>query len=325
MADDLEERLKSHARAFEGLMSLIPAKHYYGEDTSDQWQRKKQTKKQKREARRAKLDPNSYKSAKDVMDENERKRKRQSEVEDDSEIEAEGMERPQEGLKAKGKKAKMLKLNGAWADKGKVPKAEQDDAVDGVEAAPKKTKSEKRREKKQRKEKKAKEKAETGKARKEAVDAKESVSTEQDNVVNSDGEDVDTDEIGKIDVSGLAEDDHVNSHDNTPSTPVSESEDTKVARVPSSSRPKRKRARQGPQEETEVDDSTETQAQRDAMKAKLQAQIKELRAQRKADSVVGKSGQNKQKVIEARRRKEELKKAARKELRKEVKGKVKSG
>jgi hypothetical protein len=30
----LQERLKSHARAFEGLMSLIPAKDYYGKDES---------------------------------------------------------------------------------------------------------------------------------------------------------------------------------------------------------------------------------------------------------------------------------------------------
>ena len=32
MADDLETRLQSHAKAFDGLMSLIPAKYYYGED-----------------------------------------------------------------------------------------------------------------------------------------------------------------------------------------------------------------------------------------------------------------------------------------------------
>jgi hypothetical protein len=31
---ELQERLKSHARAFEGLMSLIPAKDYYGKDES---------------------------------------------------------------------------------------------------------------------------------------------------------------------------------------------------------------------------------------------------------------------------------------------------
>lgn len=31
---DAQERLLSHARAFDGLLSLIPAKLYYGEDVS---------------------------------------------------------------------------------------------------------------------------------------------------------------------------------------------------------------------------------------------------------------------------------------------------
>jgi hypothetical protein len=31
---DIEERLRSHAQAFDGLLSLIPAKFYYGEDGS---------------------------------------------------------------------------------------------------------------------------------------------------------------------------------------------------------------------------------------------------------------------------------------------------
>jgi hypothetical protein len=29
-----QERLRSHAQAFDGLLSLIPAKYYYGEDGS---------------------------------------------------------------------------------------------------------------------------------------------------------------------------------------------------------------------------------------------------------------------------------------------------
>jgi hypothetical protein len=29
-----QERLRDHAKAFDGLLSLIPAKMYYGEDTS---------------------------------------------------------------------------------------------------------------------------------------------------------------------------------------------------------------------------------------------------------------------------------------------------
>jgi hypothetical protein len=31
---NLQDRLREHAEAFDGLLSLIPAKHYYGEDNS---------------------------------------------------------------------------------------------------------------------------------------------------------------------------------------------------------------------------------------------------------------------------------------------------
>jgi hypothetical protein len=30
----VQDRLREHAEAFDGLLSLIPAKHYYGEDNS---------------------------------------------------------------------------------------------------------------------------------------------------------------------------------------------------------------------------------------------------------------------------------------------------
>ncbi|KAI2486637.1 SURF6 multi-domain protein [Pyrenophora tritici-repentis] len=130
MGDNLEERLKSHARAFEGLMSLIPAKDYYGKDesiTSTQWQKKgkKQTLEERQAAKRAKLDPASHKSAKDVMDENALKRKR--ELEGDVEVsEAESSdldmditkEKPLEGIKTKAKKQKTQPVE---------PEVEEDD------------------------------------------------------------------------------------------------------------------------------------------------------------------------------------------------------
>lgn len=34
MADELETRLQSHAKAFEGMLALIPADYYYGKDNS---------------------------------------------------------------------------------------------------------------------------------------------------------------------------------------------------------------------------------------------------------------------------------------------------
>ncbi|CCE86844.1 Piso0_005361 [Millerozyma farinosa CBS 7064] len=78
MSNTLEERLKTHSSAFDGLLSLIPAKYYYDDATQDQWSQKKKPEKEKKQNKRAKLDPssketadeyvNSFASAKDVME-----------------------------------------------------------------------------------------------------------------------------------------------------------------------------------------------------------------------------------------------------------------
>ncbi|RCK66694.1 Ribosomal RNA-processing protein 14 [Candida viswanathii] len=78
MSNSLEERLKTHSSAFDGLLSLIPAKYYYDDATQDQWQQKKKSKQELKSNKRAKLNPeskqnadeylNSHASAKDVMD-----------------------------------------------------------------------------------------------------------------------------------------------------------------------------------------------------------------------------------------------------------------
>lgn len=70
--------MKTHSSAFNGLLSLIPAKYYYDDATQDQWQQKKKSKQELKQNKRAKLDPNSkeaadsytnaHASAKDVMD-----------------------------------------------------------------------------------------------------------------------------------------------------------------------------------------------------------------------------------------------------------------
>ncbi|KAI9738255.1 MAG: hypothetical protein M1834_008753 [Cirrosporium novae-zelandiae] len=103
MGDDIEERLKSHAQAFDSLLSLIPAKDYYAKDEDNQWNRKKQTKEEARRAKIAKLDPeNATKSAKDVMDENARKRKRQEDGEADGPSLPFGnipLEQPRQGMR----------------------------------------------------------------------------------------------------------------------------------------------------------------------------------------------------------------------------------
>ena len=69
---------KTHSSAFDGLLSLIPAKYYYDDATQDQWQQKKKSKQEIKQNKRAKLNPesvnnaneysNGQASAKDVMD-----------------------------------------------------------------------------------------------------------------------------------------------------------------------------------------------------------------------------------------------------------------
>lgn len=65
MADsDLAARLAAHEHAFEGLLDLIPAKFYNPDDAANQWNKRKQTKEEASQAKRAKLDPdrNSHRS-----------------------------------------------------------------------------------------------------------------------------------------------------------------------------------------------------------------------------------------------------------------------
>lgn len=74
MGNSLEERLQEHSNAFDGLLSLIPAKYYYDEETSNQWQQKRKSKEERQENKRQKLNPENNKNvtAKDVLTEAEK-------------------------------------------------------------------------------------------------------------------------------------------------------------------------------------------------------------------------------------------------------------
>ncbi|OHF04444.1 surfeit locus protein 6 [Colletotrichum orchidophilum] len=118
----LQDRLREHSKAFDGLLSLIPAKMYYGEDNSEQWKRTKQTKAEAKAAKTAKLDPDSElnRNAKEVMDERAARNKRKLEAmqeeedkEDDDDQPIPGVQRelPGQGLRNKDyKKQKMADL-----------------------------------------------------------------------------------------------------------------------------------------------------------------------------------------------------------------------
>ncbi|KAF5500224.1 Ribosomal RNA-processing protein 14 [Colletotrichum siamense] len=114
MADaSLQDRLREHSKAFDGLLSLIPAKMYYGEDNSEQWKKKKQTKAEAKAAKTAKLDPDSElnRNAKEVMDERARSKRKLQDMQeeedkedDDEPIAGVQRELPGQGLRNKENK-----------------------------------------------------------------------------------------------------------------------------------------------------------------------------------------------------------------------------
>ncbi|OAA59849.1 glucose galactose transporter [Niveomyces insectorum RCEF 264] len=168
--DDKPDRLRAHAQAFDGLLSLIPAKLYYGngDEPSEQWRRKKQTKAEKQAARRANLDPENAlnKSVKEVLEERAASSKRKlaaitgagtngepddskdaGDVEgaeggekagnDDDDDEDDGSsvdgivkEKPGEGLKKAKAKAKTAEVGETASKKAKLSNGEENEETD---------------------------------------------------------------------------------------------------------------------------------------------------------------------------------------------------
>ncbi|KAM6536648.1 hypothetical protein FALCPG4_002637 [Fusarium falciforme] len=339
----LQDRLRDHAKAFDGLLSLIPAKMYYGEDTSNQWSKKKQTKQEAAAARRGKLDPDSElnRNAKEVMDERAKnKRKlREMQQEDDGDDEDEwedydpvpgvDSEKPGEGLKTKTEGNKKQKLDD-----------DDDDDVD-AKTAPEATSSKlsrKEEKKAAKKEKKKEKKAEKKSKKSEATDAdneapapapksqkqakkqakspaaKAQKQKEVDETsVQGDGE------VEPMDISGLEKDDEATDNSMPESEPHSPTFDSSTtapgapaepvsattsvsSTIPPSEKPKH----------------IKIPADTEALRARLAAKIEALRAARKADGPDGKPIRTRQELIESRRRKQELRKAHKQELRKQA-------
>ncbi|KAK7532929.1 ribosome biogenesis protein Rrp14-C [Phyllosticta citribraziliensis] len=350
MADDLEERLKSHAQAFEGLMSLIPAKNYYGQDTSDQWRRKKQTKAEKKAAKKAKLDPENIQTAKDVMDENERKRKRQLEGRDDddlSDLGAPGKELPHQGLKLK--ESKRQKLEKAARHQSDDEEEDEDEEAAQQKREERQKQIQERREKKKQKQK---EKAEARKAAREqavCVDAPnpESEESAEEEVPDApkptteaaapeeDASDSDSgdDEIEALDVSGLVDDDDddTNASDSdgesesaasaspAPESPASSaipSASSSSSIVPPADTSDKSQQAEKPEKSSKL---KLPDVDADVLQERLKARIEALRAARKADGIDGKPARNRQELMESRRRKEEERRQRKKEVRKQAK------
>ncbi|KAA8644753.1 hypothetical protein EYZ11_002177 [Aspergillus tanneri] len=329
--DDIEERLRSHAQAFDGLLSLIPAKYYYGEDGSDQWQRKKQTKEEAREAKRAKLDPDSAKTAKDVMDENARKRKREEAQNESGSSDAEdlGSELPREGLQRGDANLKKQKQSGELnrADKTPAKSTEDGEAREKLKEDKKAQKKANQKEKKKAKEAAKKEKL--GQSNKESqTPVGEAVQTPESKPANRKSNDQkpsldagDSDDGEDAVAEGLSlefnpeqteqlSSSSPNSPDFDTSNPQSGSSSISSIVPPADSSDASKNA---PSELKPLKTTPEE------LKQRLQKRLDELRAARHADGLNGKPARNRQELIEARRQKAEQRKAHKKMLRQKAK------
>ncbi|KAF1963290.1 hypothetical protein CC80DRAFT_459861 [Byssothecium circinans] len=319
MTDDLQARLKSHAKAFEGLMSLIPAKDYYGKDesiTSTQWMKtKKQSKEERKAAKRAKLDPANHKSAKDVMDENARKRKRELESghgeSSDFEIDGE-KEKPREGMKIKKQKTAEESHTDAQKKKRQAQAAADKDA----KAKAKADRLKQKREKTGRQQVQKQEKLEAKKAQQEELskiltgDKEESEEEGSRSGSGSEWEDeqeAPQDRIESLDVSGLVEDGQSTA---TPSAVDSNTSTASVVSAASST------SSLPPADTAEASKKTNSMhvapKTHDDFRARLLTKLSTLRAARKAEGPNGQPAKNRAELIEARRKKEAIRKAAKK-------------
>ncbi|AEO68074.1 uncharacterized protein THITE_2150941 [Thermothielavioides terrestris NRRL 8126] len=353
MADTvLQDRLREQPKAFDGLLSLIPAKLYYGVDTSDQRRGKKQTKEEAKAARRGKLDPDSElnRDAKEVMDERARnKRKLQemeaeeqsdgtSEQDDDSDLPRIEKEKPGEGLKKKKPKLDEEVEGGEEPASKKVKSTDGKEAV--VDAAPesktRKAKEEKKLAKKQKKEEaKKRKKEEAKKAKAESAEksgklgkGEKAVAADEDDVEESAAKEpppaqgsteVESEkdkDMEPIDVSGLAnEDENVSagSDSSADSAPDSPTFDTaKNASAEPASATTSISSAVPPSEKPKY---LKIPADTTALRARLQAKLAAMRAARKMEDAEGRPIRTREDLIEARRAKQAQRKAHKKEMR----------
>ncbi|KAI0160115.1 SURF6-domain-containing protein [Xylariaceae sp. FL1272] len=335
MADSaLKERLLNSQKAFDGLLSLIPAKMYYGEDKSDQWKQKKQTKAQAAEARRNKLDPDSAlnRSAKDVMDEQARKKRKRDQMQDGdeedwSEVDGIEPEKPRQGMKKKAAKETKKKQKQTEEE---AELTEKERHKEEKKAARKERKAERQRLREEeaefnRRSIKGVNKIKLGmrptkpdtsspgdpKIEQPAADDDAEVSAQEDDEDIDDAEDAEDSEMPEAEEE-QQDSASVTSPTDTPQSPIFDTNGT-----PADS------TGQAPSTSTSVSSTDPTSdkpkhikipADSAALRARLAARIQALRDARKADRD-GKPIRTRQELIESRRQKQAERKAHKKELR----------
>ena len=267
------------------------------------------------------------------MDENARKRKR--EEEGASDIDGVEPEQPLEGTKRATKKAKKQKTGNertkSSAKSDQTKEASQGSVPDA--SAIQKAKAEKKRLKKERKRKQQetrtakKEVKKQQKAQEKALEADEaSESVEED----------DTDpvpaEIDPVEMQDIT----TELHDQAPSTatpspfpdspafdaPSTESRSSSISSIAPPIAPQKSQdeiTMNVPPSTKKPSESKPPKHTSEELNARLQARIDELRAARKADGPDGKPARNRQELLDARRQKEEQRKAHKKTLRRQAK------
>ncbi|KAK4172823.1 surfeit locus protein 6-domain-containing protein [Triangularia setosa] len=321
MADELQERLRDNSQAFNSLLSLIPGTLYYGEDTSDQWKKKKQTKEEARAAKRSKLDPDSerHRNAKDVMEEKARNKRKLEELEaeddsndsnDDDDFEIEGIEKekPLEGLKRKDTPATEEE------SPVKKQKVAEEPAVEQTPSKLESAKESKKSAKKQKKEEAKRLTMEVVTPSKPAAKKDEEPAVQKSTEApDSDRED---DEMVPIDVSGLVTKDDDNASESTRDTPASDAAKTDSvaassttsisSAVPPSERPKHLKTPVSAIDAAKI-------------KEKLAAKILSMKIARKAADSEGNTIKNKEDLLESRRKLALKRKERKSEMRKQAK------
>jgi hypothetical protein len=283
---------------------------------------KKQTKAEKRAAKRAKLDPASHKTAKDVMDENARKRKRELEGDsaESSDIDMDVVkEKPLEGLKLPTSKPKKRKVEheptaDAEADQT-VTAADKKEAKAKVQADKRKQKVEKKKQEKAEKAAKNEQKKESKKALQQefstslgdAEDAEEAEEDEDEDEQNDVPED-EQERLDDLDVSGLIDEPASTA---TPSAD-SNASTASVASAASSASSLVPPTTSDPSEKKEDKPFKFDPVKHEALQSRLLARLEAMRTARKADGPDGRPAKNRAELIEARRKKEAERKAARK-------------
>lgn len=301
----------------------------------DQWQRKKQSKEERIKAKKAKLDPASYKSAKDVLDENERKRKR--ELENDSEShspEETSIEKPREGMKAQKPKKQKTKNIG---DTVTADSVNTTDSKAAENAKSEKVRLRRERKRERRMKLQANSKADVlsvekqlpqrnqlkdhGEERVNEISGEAKQNAEPNEELSMLPKDTTTTEN---EIIGQKEDgthmDNQHSSSSASSSPKHGSSSVSPASQSPSSLPSSIVPPKSAEEAPEQNVSTKLpKIDSELLKSRLQARIEALRAARKADGIDGKPARNRQELMEARRRKEKLRREHKKELRAKAK------